>query len=98
MPHEANQIDPDWLSDGNSLVFGEAPSFSEGKPHVSGIHVLDLKTRRIFTLPASEGLWAVRVSLDGRTIVALSADASRLLLYDLTTHLTRELAKGANVG
>ncbi len=49
-------------------------------------------------LPGSEGLWAPRVSPDGRYLVSQSRDATRLVLLDLTTHRTTDLVTGANAG
>jgi len=93
-PQEATQSDPDWSPDGNSVIFGEVPLRQSGILHTVGLHVVDLKTRQTSILSGSEGLWAPRVSPDGRYAVCLSADASRLLLFDLSTHKTVELAKG----
>jgi eukaryotic-like serine/threonine-protein kinase len=94
-PQEPNRMDPDWLPDGNSLVFGDVYM---GPTAVTGIHSLDLRTHQVSTLPGSEGLWSPRVSPDGRYVVSLNRDSSRLMLLDLTTHKAVELAKGAIAG
>lgn len=94
----SGSTDPDWL-DENSLVFGKLAPFSQlGTGQLAGIHVLDLKTRKVSILPGSEGLWAPRVSPDGRYVVAQSEEGSRLILLDLTTHKTVQLASADQVG
>jgi Tol biopolymer transport system component/predicted Ser/Thr protein kinase len=94
-PQEPIQADPAWSSDGNSVIFGEAPYAQLGTLHMAGLHIVDLKTHQASILPGSEGLWSPRVSPDGRYVVGLSEDAQpRLMLFDLTTHKTAELAKG----
>jgi Tol biopolymer transport system component len=94
-PQEPVQADPAWSPDGNSVIFGELPSKQLGTLHTAGLHIVDLKTHQASILFGSEGLWSPRVSPDGRYVVGLSTDAQpRLMLFDLTTHKTSELAKG----
>jgi Tol biopolymer transport system component len=81
-----------WSSDGQSLVFGDTPLFLQpGASRVLAIHVLDLKTRRVSTLPGSEGLYSPRWSPDGRTIAALRAGPETLQVFDLVTRKYTEL-------
>jgi serine/threonine protein kinase/Tol biopolymer transport system component len=94
-PQELNPMDPDWLPDGNSLIFGDV---FVSPAAITGIHSLDLRTQQVATLPGSEGLWSPRVSPDGRYVVSLNRDSNRLVLLDLTTHRTAELASGIWVG
>ena len=95
VPQEANRNDPDWLPDGNSLIYGDVLTSPAA---ITGIHLLDLRSHQVSMLPGSEGLWAPRVSPDGRYLVSQSRDATRLVLLDLTTHRTTDLVTGANVG
>lgn len=97
-PEEPVEEDPQWIADGNSILFGESPLGSLGKMHTAGLRVVDLKTRRTSIMPGSEGLWSPRISHDGRYVAALYADNQRLMLFDLTTHKTVELASGYSVG
>ena len=94
-PQALNPMDPDWLPDGNSMIFGDV---FVSPAAITGIHSLDLRTRQVATLPGSDGLWSPRLSPDGHYVVSLSRDSNRLMLLDMTTHRTAELASGAFVG
>jgi eukaryotic-like serine/threonine-protein kinase len=74
-----NESDPAWSAEGNTLVFGCGFGTDSAR---FGLQLLDLRTRRISTLPGSDGLYSPRWSPDGRYIVALSADGEKLMLYD----------------
>jgi Tol biopolymer transport system component len=82
------QIDPNWSPDAGKIVFGGNP------PDITAIHVLDLKTNQVSTLPGSEGFFSPRWSPDGRYIAALRADALAVVLYDFETQQWSQLAKG----
>ena len=49
------------------------------------ISLLDLTTHAIKTIPGSEGLFSPRWSPDGRYIVALSPDFTKVMLFDFQT-------------
>src|ERR1051325_1244406 len=51
VPGEAGETDPDWSPDGNSLVFSGAPAFFTLKSNGNAIHILDMRTRKVTTLP-----------------------------------------------
>jgi len=70
--------DPAWSLDGKSLAFGT------GGPPAMAIHVLDVSSQAIQTLPGSEGLFAPRWSPDGRFIVAQPLDQKKLFLFDMS--------------
>jgi len=83
---ERREIDPGWAPDGKTLVFGDHDA--------KKILLLDLSTRRISTLPGSEGLFSPRWSPDGRYILALPAGLmNKLLLFDFTTQKWAELSQ-----
>ena len=83
-----------WSSDGQSLVFGDTPLFDEpGPSRRLAIHVMDLKTRQVSTLPGSEGLYGPRWSPDGRMIAAQRAGPETLQLFDLVTRKWTELGR-----
>ena len=78
-PSEQIQTDVSWSSDGNSLLFGSLPG------HVAPIYTIDLKTRRVSTVPGSYGLNSPHWSPDGKHIAALKMGHYTLMLFDLTT-------------
>jgi serine/threonine protein kinase len=94
LPGEREEHDPDWSPNGDSLVFGRDPSTEAGRGFGPvAIHRLDLKTRKVSTLPDSEGLSAPVCSPDGRYVAAVGEGARKLLLFDFTTQEWVELAK-----
>jgi Tol biopolymer transport system component len=89
---ENDEADPGWSPDGAQVAFGH---LSVGPSNA--IHVFDLRTSRTATLPGSEGLFSPRWSPDGRFIVAMSADGSRLMIFEFASRRWRQLA-GVNAG
>jgi len=90
----ANQGDPTWTPDGNSIVFAGLPWVEYAKASGPNIHVIDVKTSKSSDLPGSERLFSPRCSPDGRFIAALSDDARKLMLYDWKTNTWSQLAEG----
>jgi eukaryotic-like serine/threonine-protein kinase len=91
MPNNASQqLDPNWSPDGSKIVFA-----GESNDPASSIHVLDLATHQISTLPGSQGLYSPRWSPDGRYLSAFSADSKILLLFDFQTQKWVQLASGS---
>jgi len=84
------QLDPNWSPDGGKIIFA-----GESNDPSSAIHVLDLATHQISTLPGSDGLYSPRWSPDGRYVSAFSADSKTLLLFDFRTEKWSELAQGS---
>jgi len=80
--------DASWSPDGVSLAFG-ATFFD--KPDKMSIHVVDMKTNHISSLPGSEGMWSPRWSPDGHFIAGVSGLQNKLLVYDLRSRTTTEL-------
>jgi Tol biopolymer transport system component len=78
------QTDPTWSPDGKQITIGRAP-FRPGSTDKIVIHLLDLNSRQISTIPGSENLYSPRWSPDGRHLAALSADSQKLLLFDFKT-------------
>jgi dipeptidyl aminopeptidase/acylaminoacyl peptidase len=82
------QRDPNWSPDGDKIVFSGQPVDKN-----SAIHVLDLKTHQVSTLPGSQGLFSPRWSPDGRYIVTMPSDLLSLVLFDFQTQKWSQLAK-----
>jgi len=74
------QIDANWSADGKKMMFG----YVHGTSNLS-ISLLDLTTHTISTIPGSEGLFSPRWSPDGRYVVALSPDFTKVMLFDFQT-------------
>jgi eukaryotic-like serine/threonine-protein kinase len=96
-PHEVtagdhNQGDPTWTPKGDSIVFAGIPWLEYGNATGPNIHMVDLKTSQISDVPGSENLFSPRCSPDGRYVAALSADSTKLMLYDMEKKSWRQLA------
>jgi serine/threonine protein kinase/WD40 repeat protein len=77
-----NQGDPTWTARGDSIVFAGMPWLEYGTADGPNIHIADLKTAQISDVPGSENLFSPRSSPDGRYLAALSADSTKLMLFD----------------
>jgi len=91
-----NQVksDPNWSADGKRICFGGASASTARLPGPN-IHILELETQTVTDVPDSNGFFSPRWSPDGRYLVALSLDSSRLALFDLSTRKWDEVVKGA---
>jgi Tol biopolymer transport system component/DNA-binding winged helix-turn-helix (wHTH) protein len=78
LPSEKSQMDADWSPDGKSLIFGSL------EPN-RAIYILDLKSRRVSTLPGSEGYFSPHWSPDGRYISGTIVESQKLMLFDTFT-------------
>jgi Tol biopolymer transport system component len=83
--------DPTWSPDGSILAFGtNDPPLGEK----SAIKLVDMKTRQLSVLPGSKGIFASRWSPNGKYLVGLTSDNSKLMLYDFGAKTRRELQHG----
>jgi WD40 repeat protein len=80
--------DGTWSSDGTKICFGGAPA----NPNTV-LHILDIKTHQVSTVPDSKGLFSARWSPDGRYLVAMPFASRSLMLFDFTTQKWEEIAK-----
>ena len=76
LPSEKSQLDVDWSPDGKSLIFGSAEDRNRA------IYILDLKSRRVSTLPGSAGYFSPHWSPDGRYISGTIVGSEKLMLFD----------------
>ena len=84
--------DPNWAPDGSKILFGGSASNPSGS-----IHLFDIASGQIDTLPGSTGFYSPRWSPDGRHIAAMSWDSTRLLVFDFDIQKWREVGRG-NLG
>jgi Tol biopolymer transport system component len=100
-PAARDTFDITWSPDGNSLMFGRMARDS------AAIHILDLRTQQVSTVPGSEGLFQPHWSPDGRYIAAIPVPAKagglyavtpRLVLFDFTTETWRDLVQMNDLG
>jgi Tol biopolymer transport system component len=90
---DSYEDDPTWTPDGNSIVFANVDKLGKG-----AISSLDLKTRKVSTIPDSDGLFSPRVSPDGRYISALTISQGKLMLFDTNEKRWSSLAEGDQLG
>jgi DNA-binding winged helix-turn-helix (wHTH) protein/dipeptidyl aminopeptidase/acylaminoacyl peptidase len=76
---DRGQMDVDWSPDGKSLVFGTTVDFK------GFIHIIDLSSRRVSTLPGSRGFFSPHWSPDGRYIAGTNIQSLNLMLFDTAT-------------
>jgi serine/threonine protein kinase/Tol biopolymer transport system component len=89
---ETQEADPTWSPDGTTLAVGHSGFGSD----VALIELFNLKTHEISQLPGSDGFFGPRWSPDGRYIVALSQDGSKLMLCNVKDHRWRQLDMKVN--
>jgi eukaryotic-like serine/threonine-protein kinase len=82
------QADPSLSPDGSSLAFSGWAGVGDA------VHILNMKTRQVTTLPDSEGMFSPRWSPGGRYLLAMPSDSSGLMLYDFKARKWSALYKG----
>jgi Tol biopolymer transport system component len=95
LSEENTEIDINWSLEGDKIIFGR---LTQLKPEGLSIEVYDLHTHKLSAIPGSEGLFSPRLSPDGHYIAALSANLTKLMLYDTQRQKWSEwqtLASGA---
>ncbi len=91
---DRNQGDPTWAPKGDAIVFAGMPWLEYGTTSADpNIHIVDLKTSRVSDVPDSDNLFSPRCSPDGRYLAALSADSTKLMLYDVEKKSWTQLAE-----
>ncbi len=90
---EHNQGDPTWMPDGDSIVFAGVPWLEYAPAPGPNIHIVNLKTSQVSDVPGSENLFSPRVSPDGHYLAALSADSTKMMLYDFERKSWSQLAQ-----
>jgi dipeptidyl aminopeptidase/acylaminoacyl peptidase len=88
LPSDQGQMDANWSPDGNSLVF--STDFNH-----SYVAIVELRSRRVSTVPGSKELFSPHWSPDGRYISAITIDKRKLMLFDLSAQKWTEACEGA---
>jgi Tol biopolymer transport system component len=86
-PDTIDGVAPSWFPDGKSIAFNNFPY--PNKPF--RIHVIDLATRRISDMPGADRYYIPSWSPDGKYMVAMAPDPSRMVLYSAQTKTWTDL-------
>ena len=86
-PDGADGVAPSWFPDGKSIAFNNYPY--PDKPF--RIHVIDLATRRISDMPGADRYYVPSWSPDGKYMVAMAQNPSRMVLYSAQTKTWKDL-------
>lgn len=87
-PGPGTEADPTWSPDGKTLAMAPFPWDTSA----TGIYLADLETNSFRVLEGSRGWFSPRWSPDGRYMGALTADQSRLGLFDFETRTWRDIS------
>ncbi|MGA9042677.1 MAG: protein kinase [Terriglobales bacterium] len=77
------EADETWSPDGKKIAFGRTQQVGSSEP--LAIHIVDLATRQISTIPGSANLFSPRLSPDGQYLAAVTADSLKLLIFSFKT-------------
>ncbi|MGO9087360.1 MAG: protein kinase domain-containing protein [Candidatus Sulfotelmatobacter sp.] len=80
------EVAPNFWPDEKSIVFNDFPMPGQQK-----IKILDLATRKISIMPGSEGYYVPSWSPDGKYMVAMAVNPSRLVLYSAASKTWKDL-------
>ena len=94
-PADENVADATWSPDGHEMMFGAVPDWwPGGSSNRKPIRVINIETGAIRSVPGSDGLWSPRWSPDGRFILALTRDWTKLMVFDSVTQKWTTLSTG----
>ena len=85
---DSQPADPTWSPDGKSIAYGGG-GISSGA--ATDIRILDLDGKHSATIPGSQHMFGPRWSPDGRYIVALSDDQTKVFLYSFENARWKQL-------
>jgi serine/threonine protein kinase/Tol biopolymer transport system component len=86
-PDGIDGVAPSWFPDGKSIAFNNFPY--PDKPF--RIHVIDLATRLISDMPGADGYYVPSWSPDGKYMVAMAQNPSRVVFYSAQTKTWKDL-------
>ena len=82
-----SEVAPVWWPDGKSIAFNDFPLPGQAL----GIKVFDLETRKVSIMPGSEGFFVPSWSPDGKYMVAIAENPSRMVLYTVASGTWKDL-------
>src|SRR6202167_160420 len=80
------EVLPSWSPDGKSIYFNDYPIAGHFR-----IRVLDLETRKVSTMPGSDGYYAPLWSPDGQYLAGIQNPPKSLAIYSLKTKQWKQL-------
>ncbi len=83
------EVAPSWWPDGKMIAFNDYPVPGQ----INGIRVLDLATGKISIMPGSEGFYVPSWSPDGKCMVAIAQNPSRMVVYSAQSRTWKDLKK-----
>ena len=86
-PDGAYGVAPSWFPDGKSIAFNNFPD--PRRPY--RIHIFDLATHHISDMPGADHFFVPSWSPDGKYMVAIAQNPSRMVLYSAETKAWRDL-------
>jgi Tol biopolymer transport system component len=84
-----SEVMPTWFPDGRSIAFNRFDMSHEP----DGMYVLDVATRKVTPMAGAEKYYVAHWSPDGKYMVALAREPSRVMLYTAATRQWRELRR-----
>jgi Tol biopolymer transport system component len=92
-PEPRSQATPDWMPDGNSLIYGRYPGVDD--PSNIALYRIDLRTGGTERIPGTDGLYNPLWSPDGHQLAAIDAESQQLFLVDIKTGERTRLSRPA---
>jgi eukaryotic-like serine/threonine-protein kinase len=80
------EVLPSWSPDGKSIYFNDYPIAGHQR-----IRILDLETRKVSTMPGSDGYYAPLWSPDGQYLAAIQNPPKSLAIYSVKTKQWKQL-------
>ena len=89
-----NEQDATWSADGKQIAYAGDANDAIVRNSGPAIKILDEQTGKTSPLPGSQGMFSPRWSPDGRHIVAMTSDSSKLMLFDFKTQSWKQIGSG----
>jgi Tol biopolymer transport system component len=81
-----SEVLPNWSPDGKSIYFNDYPIAGHMR-----IRILDMETRKVSTMPGSDGYYAPQWSPDGQYLAAIQNPPKSLAIYSMKTKQWKQL-------